>query len=90
MSIIEKSQGLDNVLRFIETPWAKKNDFKALLISHQNIQYLFKGKYKTYQKLNDASFEKDDQKSYIVVTYTIENKTLGVFTDIVDCIIIKD
>ncbi|MEM0543422.1 hypothetical protein WFZ85_12410 [Flavobacterium sp. j3] len=86
-----KRQGLDKVLRFIDNnDWAKKNDFKTLSISYQTLQDLFKGKFKTYQKLNDASFEKDEQKPYIVVCYRVLNNALGTFTDIVDCIIIKN
>ena len=83
-----KRQGLEKVLAFINTPWAEKNGFKKVEVSKSILEDLFKGKFKNYQELNDASFENDPEKKYLVVTYQIKNDTLDTFTDIVECIII--
>ena len=83
-----KRQGLDKVLAFIETPWAKKNEFKKTFVIHDVLQKLFKGEFKTLDKLRDKSFENDEEKNYLVVTYRVTNEKLDTFMDIVDCIII--
>lgn len=83
-----KRQGLDKVLRFIETPWAKMNEFEKTFVSNDVLQKLFKGEFKSYKELNDASFENNSEKNYLVVTYRVRNEKLDTFTDIVDCLII--
>ncbi|WP_342696616.1 hypothetical protein [Flavobacterium aureirubrum] len=60
---------MDKVLRFIDNnDWADKNGFEKVFVSHEVLQRLFKGKFKTLQELNEASFENDQEKKYLVVT----------------------
>lgn len=83
-----KRQGLEKVLAFINTPWAQKNGFDKTFLSHNVLQKLFKGEFKTLDKLIDKSFENDVEKNYLIVTYLVRNEKLDTSTHIVDCIII--
>jgi|SRR6478672_8811947 len=81
-----KKNGLDQVLNFIETDWARKNLFTRVNISQVILDSLLKGKFDSLVELIDAANNEDGEKKYFVITYNIFYPELETFTDVVDSI----
>ncbi len=86
-----KARGLKEALKFVESPWAKRNLFNSLYISKSVLDNLLKGKFKNLAELRNYANENfNEDKIYVVIHHEINDESSRVNFIIIDSIFINE